>query len=692
MVSGITSATHISESILAEGPRRIVAAVDTEEVDYYYASRALTRITAPSPSREEKRCFVISDLPFSYFGFIAASAGTFGLSKAGAARGWLIFGGVGIALGFAASYFDLWDRFKPKSSDKLWGEYKSAETLEERLKLIENLRNKGDDTAVKHLAAIFTEMGSRQKELEMAEQALDALLEERKLWEEFQKVGFEEETRDITGEGLDVLQIILKFPTAKNLARILRLPKHWDNLRSPNLEFFSSIDVSLAVMAWSNPLTVVETLLKKDEMKRANYVVNNLWKKLPASLPPPGADTHAEGWSRPSQIYYVAGRVAEAQQNWQVAMENYRKSLEQNPNAPRTHFHLATVSMELGYAGEAVAEFGEAIQYSEDIASMFERAIFTSLRSQTPDIAGQLLMKFDWKKFVTPLQKELYRAYQYHLEGKFKEAIPHYEAVLKLDSSHRKARFNLVMCHWNLGTDEDRVRAGEILQKLAKEMDEASPPETDDERNLRASIFHIAGSFFTETGEEEKANRYFDQALALYSSKEGRSLVLNQRGNLYLSRFKKPEEALKLYEQAIVVDPSNTLALLNRAYALKRLGRMDEAIGGAKAVIAHPDAPNMHKSTAHSRWADIMLNRGDERETLRLTTLAIVEDADNVDAHWTEAEVYEKRGEWEKALDGFERARKTRLRRPDGKSSQIRELDELIAAMKTKIAQQKGKP
>src|SRR3989338_2657574 len=212
MVSGITSATHISESILAEGPRRIVAAVDTEEVDYYYASRALTRITAPSPSREEKRCFVISDLPFSYFGFIAASAGTFGLSKAGAARGWLIFGGVGIALGFAASYFDLWDRFKPKSSDKLWGEYKSAETLEERLELIENLRNKGDDDAVKNLRFILTQPGASKKEIEAAEEGLEFILKKIKIWETFEK-----------SDNLDVQEGILKtasaFPTRGNVIR-----------------------------------------------------------------------------------------------------------------------------------------------------------------------------------------------------------------------------------------------------------------------------------------------------------------------------------------------------------------------------------------------------------------------------------------------------------------------------------------
>ena len=494
MVSGISGATYLVRSALAEGSRDFPAplvSTDTEEVDYYYASRALTRITAPSPSREEKRCFVISDLPFSYFGFIAASAGTFGLSKAGAARGWLIFGGVGIALGFAASYFDLWDRFKPKSSDKLWGEYKSAETLEERLELIENLRNKGDDDAVKNLRFILTQPGASKKEIEAAEEVLEFILKKIKIWETFEK-----------SDNLDVQEGILKtasaFPTRGNVIRFLKLPSSLDKVIISGGRTISLKDRYLEWMGEYNPVGVVETIIDFGDPERAQTILENL-----QTLP----DTRFPS----SHSHYLSGCVAEENNETGVAIEEYEKAVSMDATFFPPHFRLGIIYARLGFDKEALAKLKQAIELAGDHASLFFDRIFsTVLMGQQGDMALLFLDKIDWKQFATPFQTERYQGIQRHLQGKYAEAIESYKKALQINPSHFRTRFSLALAYRNLETEEGRLRAREIFSELQNEMPSVvADPET---RDLYAAVFHELGIINIAENSPE-ADRFFQMAI-----------------------------------------------------------------------------------------------------------------------------------------------------------------------------------
>ena len=686
MVSGISGATYLVRSALAEGSRDFPAplvSTDTEEVDYYYASRALHRMTDCSRRKKEK------NFSTSYPGFIVSSLATFGLWKGKAPWGWIVLVGATAALGGVLTWLDAWDRFKPKSSDKLWGEYKSAETIEERLELIEKLRNKGDDDAVKHLRSVFTKPGVSKKELVEVESALDAILAERGYWEQLGVERMDGDKTSFNVQETRFFEEIVKFPTTNNVQRFLKIPKRLDEiLHPPHGKEYSFVDVNLAIMARKNPITVVEALLKAEAIKRAEYTIERMWELLPASTPGPQKNLR-DGWATPAQIHYSAGRVAETREQQQDAIASFRTSLEYDSKFPEAHFHLARLYAEQNAGTQAVRHFSEAVRLAEDPAGMFDRAIFSALQSRSPNVALELLLEISWRDFVDFPMVPLYEGYRSHLKGDYREAIPQYEAFLEKNPGHARARFSLGMSYLRLGREADRKEAVKILGPLAGELRRSPEPTTPEDRSFHASVFHGAGMAFLKD-DPTMAEAYFGRAVELYPSKEGKARLYNDLGHLYGSVLGNQKKALEFYDRALTLYPYS-LAMLNRTYALRKLGRGEEAKENLIRFVGSEQHLADFQSSAYAELSDIELVRKQWKEALAFAKKSVALDETNVLGYWNMMEAYTGMRRYEEAIEACDKAIQQRTLHPQDKEEEIAELMEIRRRLEEKRQKGEGK-
>jgi tetratricopeptide (TPR) repeat protein len=184
-----------------------------------------------------------------------------------------------------------------------------------------------------------------------------------------------------------------------------------------------------------------------------------------------------------------------------------------------------------------------------------------------------------------------------HDAGKTLEAIPHYEAAIRINPGFSKAHYNL-------------------------------------------------GVALEQTGRDEEAAAEFAEAIRL----EPRHVIsMNHLGNICF-RLGRIEEAIAHYEKAISIKGDFSELHNNFANVLARTGRLDEAIEHyALALEAQPDYPE-----AHNNLATAMEKRGDIEKAIFHYRQAIQLRPAYAQAHMNLAVLFLTTGKLKEAKAAFE--------------------------------------
>ncbi len=102
------------------------------------------------------------------------------------------------------------------------------------------------------------------------------------------------------------------------------------------------------------------------------------------------------------------------------------------------------------------------------------------------------------------------------------------------------------------------------------------------------------GYAYLKQGKFDIAQSFFE---ALVTFNQNDAYDLQTLGGLYLETGQNLQ-ALSTIEQALKVEPSHTLTLLNRVKALFALGYRRQAIAQAKALVSHSDATIANQASA----------------------------------------------------------------------------------------------
>ncbi len=102
------------------------------------------------------------------------------------------------------------------------------------------------------------------------------------------------------------------------------------------------------------------------------------------------------------------------------------------------------------------------------------------------------------------------------------------------------------------------------------------------------------GYAYLKQGKFDAAQSFFE---ALTTLNKTDPYDLQTLGGVYLETGKNLQ-ALNTIEQALKIDPSHSLTLLNRAKALFALGYRRQAIAQAKALVSHSDTAVASQASA----------------------------------------------------------------------------------------------
>ncbi len=115
----------------------------------------------------------------------------------------------------------------------------------------------------------------------------------------------------------------------------------------------------------------------------------------------------------------------------------------------------------------------------------------------------------------------------------------------------------------------------------------------------------------------------------------------------------KISEAEKLLLKAIEVEPENGVAYFNLAQVYDLQHRYPEAISSLQKALT---TPNVNITVVHSLLADIYLESGDYPQAIKEAEITLKRNPKFVRTFITLGRIYEKLGEYQKALSQFEKA------------------------------------
>jgi tetratricopeptide (TPR) repeat protein len=180
---------------------------------------------------------------------------------------------------------------------------------------------------------------------------------------------------------------------------------------------------------------------------------------------------------------------------------------------------------------------------------------------------------------LPPHQEALFlkKAYRYHRQGKFKQAIQMYQQVLRVKPDHRDALFNLASAYIQLTAYSEALP---LLRKL-RSYDDGNPDVL-----VNLAIVEIGMGNSTEAIHllDLAAKQYADPKFEIYFH---RAAALSRLGRL--------EEALRSYKSAEELNPKHPTLNFNLALLCDKLQKYHDAVDYYNVFLSQGDNLPRHE-------------------------------------------------------------------------------------------------
>ncbi len=305
-----------------------------------------------------------------------------------------------------------------------------------------------------------------------------------------------------------------------------------------------------------------------------------------------------------------------------------------------SHNNRGMLLLRQGKLDEAIAEFGKAIEASEDFAIAYINIARANMQKGNLDAAIDALREHLALQPRSKNAESLLGNIRMD-QGRLEEAEAHFTRALEYEPNFTEARNSLGLLYDRLG------RTGEALEQFRRAVeidpDYAEPfnnmglihkkaGRLDDAMESFRRAIHadaeFAGSYSNlalvheERGEFSEAEARFREALR--REPDNAIVRANLGGLLYV--LGRPEEARRELERAIAADPKHATAHNNLGAVLGRLGLPDEEI------VAYREAIRLDPeyADAHHNLGLALLKRGrvEEGETILRRALKLVPDSE----------------------------------------------------------------
>ncbi len=278
--------------------------------------------------------------------------------------------------------------------------------------------------------------------------------------------------------------------------------------------------------------------------------------------------------------YFERGVACENGKDYECAVGNFGKAIEQQPDYVAAYKHRAAAHYVAGNFAQAIPDYNRALELApNDVGSLYGRGT-TFLNSGDFDRAiddytrAVALDASDAKSFYS-------RGLAFYRKNQYEQAIEDYNRAIELNPNYAEA-FN------NRGNAYDD--AGKSKQAIA---DYTKAVELDENFAL---AYGNRGTSYARKGEYNRAVEDLNKSLAINPALA--SSYFN-RANVYYLK-KETEKALADYNKYIELTPTNSLAFSNRAAIFANKGNFAQAVEDYNRAVelAPNDAPNYQNRAA----------------------------------------------------------------------------------------------
>jgi tetratricopeptide (TPR) repeat protein len=163
-----------------------------------------------------------------------------------------------------------------------------------------------------------------------------------------------------------------------------------------------------------------------------------------------------------------------------------------------------------------------------------------------------------------------------------------------------------------------------------------------------ADALHILGVIAAQAGDPDEAIRLFNQAIGI---RPHFPEAIGHLGNALCDK-NQIDDAIVAYRKALSMNPNSAAVLLNLGEALRDKKQLDEALGCLQKAIAL--RPNL--SQAHGALGNVYHDQKKTEEAIALYRKAIALDAKNADAHNNLGVALSEAGHFEDAIAVLQKA------------------------------------
>jgi tetratricopeptide (TPR) repeat protein len=248
-------------------------------------------------------------------------------------------------------------------------------------------------------------------------------------------------------------------------------------------------------------------------------------------------------------------------------VEQFKKQIRKNPLDGMGHYNLGDVYIELKRFKEALDPLKEAIRINPKHSSAYyllgrtqvelgrdEEAIVNLQESLSLDDTSDATRR--WLAMAhTHVSINLRKA------RRVEDSIRHIKAAIKVVPDYGAAYLSLGICYADLGRYKEALDNIDRSLKL--------------DNNLQVDAHYEAGLIYTKLGEDKKAIKEYQQAIAVSPKAPMPQLKLG----LLFAKMKKFEDAVGPLQQAIKLSPSRASdGFFKLGLVLKKLGRLVEGV------------------------------------------------------------------------------------------------------------------
>ena len=253
-----------------------------------------------------------------------------------------------------------------------------------------------------------------------------------------------------------------------------------------------------------------------------------------------------------TEAYYQLGVLYGKQSQWKPAIDTLQTAIHLTPDFADAHLRLGEAHLiGMASAKEAVKSLERALQLQPNHSRARRLLGDAYLRQNRIDDAIHHL-----KQLAQDSEARYLLGLAHFQKEDFTQAIPHFEAVIKRESRHAKAYFNLGNCYLRTGKIAKGRAALRTFEKLTREEEQLSSLQRlvyNDPQRLQPR-YELAELHIKRT-EWELATTELKACLAIASHDERASELL---GYIYLQTEAYPE-ALEVYGGLVEAHPQSAI-------------------------------------------------------------------------------------------------------------------------------------